>query len=509
MANSYGLTMKGKLVIEKVSSLPAWSASDEGRLVYNTTDKELYMGSNIQWEMKESAGYGAANNSFSDNDTLTPGTIYFIDTSVESLTGILPLNPTAGQLVTVVDNTSNFQVNPFYISGNGKTIMGESSVTLDLKDSINDIIYNGTEWRLNYGGTQETTGGYTHPTTHPPSIIAQDSDNRFFTDTERNKLSDIEAEANNYEHPVGHPASIITSGTIDIERLPASAIERLHIVSNQTARFLLTTGDVQEGDTVKQEDTGTMYRIVDDTKLDQSDGYVEYSAARAAAVDWSGVENKPSTFTPSDHSIAGSIHTNSTISQLNSKISDATLIDTGDSRLSDDRTPLSHDNTKHSTNYAEESITITAGTGLSGGGDLSNNRTLAVDYGTAPDTACEGNDSRLSDARTPTSHTHGNIENSGAIGTTSGLLVETTTSGVLTTKSAGTISQFLRGDNTWATVDGLPDQTGNDGKYLTTNGTSASWAAVTQPDEDQIRKTTVSAEFPDGGNDGEIWLQLS
>jgi hypothetical protein len=30
----------------------------------------------------------------------------------------------------------------------------------------------------------------------------------------------------------------------------------------------------------------------------------------------------------------------------------------------------------------------------------------------------------------------------------------------------------------WAVVDALPNQTGNSGKYLTTNGTSASWAAV-------------------------------
>ncbi len=30
----------------------------------------------------------------------------------------------------------------------------------------------------------------------------------------------------------------------------------------------------------------------------------------------------------------------------------------------------------------------------------------------------------------------------------------------------------------WATVDALPSQTGNSGKYLTTNGTTASWAAI-------------------------------
>ncbi|MFV8136427.1 hypothetical protein A5731_00315 [Mycolicibacterium conceptionense] len=50
--------------------------------------------------------------------------------------------------------------------------------------------------------------------------------------------------------------------------------------------------------------------------------------------------------------------------------------------------------------------TISAGTGLTGGGDLSANRSLAVAYGSTAGTACQGNDSRLSDARTPTAHTH-------------------------------------------------------------------------------------------------------
>jgi hypothetical protein len=50
------------------------------------------------------------------------------------------------------------------------------------------------------------------------------------------------------------------------------------------------------------------------------------------------------------------------------------------------------------------SRTISAGTGLTGGGDLTANRTLTVSYGTTSGTACQGNDARLSDARTPNSH---------------------------------------------------------------------------------------------------------
>ncbi|RIJ76624.1 hypothetical protein D1871_11165 [Nakamurella silvestris] len=47
------------------------------------------------------------------------------------------------------------------------------------------------------------------------------------------------------------------------------------------------------------------------------------------------------------------------------------------------------------------SRTITAGTGLQGGGDLTTNRSFSVLFGAAAGTVAQGNDSRLSDARVP------------------------------------------------------------------------------------------------------------
>jgi hypothetical protein len=46
---------------------------------------------------------------------------------------------------------------------------------------------------------------------------------------------------------------------------------------------------------------------------------------------------------------------------------------------------------------------------------------------------------------------------------------------------SGQSGKFLTTNGTsssWATVDALPSQSGNAGKYLTTDGTSASWAVV-------------------------------
>lgn len=109
----------------------------------------------------------------------------------------------------------------------------------------------------------------------------------------------------------GHDASDITSGTIDIARLPAGALEKLVTVANEAARYMLTVAQVQNGDTVQQEDTGVMYRVVDDTNLNNASGYRAYVAGMASSVPWTGVTGKPETYTPSVHS-----HTVSDISDI-------------------------------------------------------------------------------------------------------------------------------------------------------------------------------------------------
>lgn len=159
MSKIYGIEMKGAFVLEKLASLPAWTSADEGRLVYNSTDKELYMGTNTGWEMKESDGYGSTDSTFANNDPLVAGTIYFINTTASSLTGILPASPSIGQVVTIVDNAGTFKGKHFYINGNGKNIMGSSSLTLDVKNVICKLIYNGTQWVTDIGGTLSAIGG--------------------------------------------------------------------------------------------------------------------------------------------------------------------------------------------------------------------------------------------------------------------------------------------------------------------------------------------------------------
>jgi hypothetical protein len=68
--------------------------------------------------------------------------------------------------------------------------------------------------------------------------------------------------------------------------------------------------------------------------------------------------------------------------------------------------------------------------------------------------------------------------------TAKGDLLAATASGTVDNIAVGANGTVLTADSAtatgvkWSSVDGLPSQTGNSGKYLTTNGTVASWATV-------------------------------
>jgi len=81
-------------------------------------------------------------------------------------------------------------------------------------------------------------------------------------------------------------ASLDSNGLVPTTQMPPAALERLVVVADQAARFALTTATVQNGDTVYQNDTTTMYFVKDDTNLGNSSGYTIYSAG--TSVNFSG-----------------------------------------------------------------------------------------------------------------------------------------------------------------------------------------------------------------------------
>ena len=90
------------------------------------------------------------------------------------------------------------------------------------------------------------------------------------------------------------PANIL-NGIIPMENLPKGAVAKCVIVENDTERLKLTIDDIQNGDTVKVNNTNKMYYVKDDTKLNSEDGYEIYNAGAASSVPWEGIEHKPTT----------------------------------------------------------------------------------------------------------------------------------------------------------------------------------------------------------------------
>ena len=167
----------------------------------------------------------------------------------------------------------------FGIKNNNLVILGKNTTTNDWVTINIDTVQNAetaneaeVAAKLQTARTISLTGAVTGSTTFDGSADG----------TITTTLSNIDA-------------SKITSGTIDIARLPAAALERCVVVADDTARFDLTTSDVQLGDTVKVTDTNKMYMVTNTSELDNANGYTEFSAGHAATADTATKANQLTT----------------------------------------------------------------------------------------------------------------------------------------------------------------------------------------------------------------------
>lgn len=69
---------------------------------------------------------------------------------------------------------------------------------------------------------------------------------------------------------------------IPTSEIPPEVFERMKVVENDTARFALTVSDVQNGDVVYVNSDQIMYYVYDDTKLNQEAGYKAFASGIAA-----------------------------------------------------------------------------------------------------------------------------------------------------------------------------------------------------------------------------------
>lgn len=241
-----------------------------------------------------------------------------------------------------------------------------------------------------------------------------------------------------------HNDSTITSlnasklfGTIDIARLPHGALERLIIVEDDTARFKLTTANIQLGDTVKVTKTEKMYYVVDESKLSSEAGYSVYTAGTATSVPWSGVTEKPSSYPPASHNHDERYYTET---EMNSKLAEkATKVHTHTkSEVGLGNVDNTADATK-SVKYA-----ISAGSASSAAALTSNagSSTQPVYFSGGKPVACSYTLGKSVPADALfTDHTYGNMK--GATSSSAG------SAGLVPAPNIGEQLKFLRADGAW------------------------------------------------------------
>lgn len=247
-------------------------------------------------------------------------------------------------------------------------------------------------------------------------------------------------------------ASKITSGTIDIDRLPKAALERMVVVADDTARFKLTTATAQVGDTVKVTATNKMYLVKDDSKLNTEAGYEPYTASSASSVPWSGVTGKPSTFAPptAAASTLGGVKVGYTTSGKNYKLQ----VDASGNAFVN--VPWTDNNTTYNQATADTLGLVKIGYSSSG-----KNYAVSLD---------SNGKMYVNVPWTDTNTTYSNM--GAATSSTAGK------AGLVPAPAAGKQASFLRGDGTWVvptnTTYGLASTTAN-GLLRQLNGSTSSF----------------------------------
>lgn len=346
---------------------------------------------------------------------------------------------------------------------------------------------HGTQALPTAGAIGAATTGHAHSGTYDPAgtAAAAVTAHQAAGDPHAQYLTAAEGNAAYAALSHAHAGADITSGTVAVARLPVgTGSTQVSAGDHAHAGVYDPTGTAAAAVAAHEADTTNVHGIADTAALETTSGSTAKVSTHAGASDPHG-DRAFTTAAISTHAGAADPH------------GDRAYADTGDAARLAKASNLS-DLTSTSTARTNLGVppttrAIASGTGLTGGGDLSSDRTLAVAYGTSAGTAAQGNDSRitgalqaasnLSDLANPgTARTNLGLGGAAvlAVGTSAGTVAAGDDSRITGAVQKSTVT--TRGDLYVATASAAVARlgVGSDGQVLTADAAQSSgvkWAA--------------------------------
>ena len=105
-------------------------------------------------------------------------------------------------------------------------------------DLVNKPVLSAVATSNDYNDLKNIPAPYTHPATHPASMIEETENIKMFLAEERAKLAGIEAQANKYVHPNTHPATMISGLAEYMATLGYGKVATGSYIGDGTGRFI-------------------------------------------------------------------------------------------------------------------------------------------------------------------------------------------------------------------------------------------------------------------------------
>ena len=259
--------------------------------------------------------------------------------------------------------TKNSAFNKNFGQNTGEVCEGNDGRLLSSAQKT-DLTDNG-ESTLHYHNSDRNRANHTGSQTH---------------DTISDFDTEVDARISAQKGGANGIATLGADSKIPNSQLPPLAISETFSASSEVEQLALT---IQEGDVCVRTDLNKSYIALNGNNTTMADWQELLTPTDAVqSVDGkTGVVDLSNDYEPK--------FTKNSAFNKNFGQNTGEVCEGNDSRLSDDRTPTTHDNNKHSTNYEPA---------------FSKNQAFNKNFGTTAGSVCEGDDSRLSDDRTPTTH---------------------------------------------------------------------------------------------------------